>query len=84
MSETDPKPETDLVPSGETGNAKEKHFEALFDGDEIDGKIYALGDAITGLDMPTQAYLLSIGRIAELSDEQVDMRGIKKTPRKRA
>ena len=65
-------------------DVREQHFEALFDGDEIDGKTYGLGDIVTGIDLPTAAYLQSIGRIAKLSDERVESEGLKKAPRKRA
>lgn len=47
-------------------------FEALFDGDEVNGKRYALGDIITGLDAPTAHFLTSQGRIREVSGEKAE------------
>lgn len=50
--------------------SKNRKFEARFDGDEIDGKRYALGAPISGLDGPTAAFLVNSGRIREISDER--------------
>lgn len=47
----------------------DRKFRALFHGDEINGKHYAKGAGITGLDLATSTYLTQIGRIAEVSDD---------------
>ena len=47
-----------------------KNYEALFDGDEIDGKVYGLGDLVTGLDAATGAFLSETGRISEIGEER--------------
>lgn len=47
-----------------------RRYKALFDGDEINGKRYALGAPITGLDAPTAAYLVQNGRITEISEDR--------------
>lgn len=44
--------------------ADEVKLYAQFDGDEFDGKRYALGDEVKGLDAGTRDYLVSIGRIS--------------------
>lgn len=49
--------------------ARERKFETLFDGDEIEGKRYGLGETVTGLDAPTAEYLVRNGRIAEVESE---------------
>lgn len=51
---------------------RDRKFEALFDGDEIEGKRYSLGDGVTGLDAPTAEYLMRAGRLAEVDDERFD------------
>lgn len=51
-------------------DATEKKFETLFDGDEIDGKTYGLGELVTGLDAATGAFLVEVGRIAEIGDDR--------------
>lgn len=58
-------------------------FEALFDGDEVDGKRYDKGDIIVGLDAPTAHYLQSIGRIREVSDEKAKALHSEKAAEKR-
>ncbi len=50
--------------------ATDKHFRALFDGDEVNGKFYPLDAPMTGLDAPTAAYLTGAGRIIEITAEQ--------------
>jgi hypothetical protein len=49
--------------------ATAKKFRTEFDGDEIDGKFYKLGQPVTGLDGATGAYLVRIGRLTEITDE---------------
>lgn len=50
----------------------EAQFETLFDGDEINGKFYAKGDIVTGLDAATAHYLEnSVGRIQRVSDDRI-------------
>ena len=50
--------------------ARNRKFETQFDGDEIDGKVYGLGEGVTNLDAPTAEYLLGAGRLAEVDDER--------------
>lgn len=45
------------------------NYVANFEGDEIDGTTYAMGDKITGLDAGTAAYLVQNGRITPTSDD---------------
>lgn len=52
--------------------ARLRRFATLFDGDEIDGKFYRLGEPVTGLDAPTGTFLVQIGRLEEISEEHFD------------
>jgi len=54
----------------EKNEQRDRKFETLFDGDEVDGKFYGLGHGITNLDAPTSTYLVNAGRIAEVDDER--------------
>lgn len=49
---------------------RDRKFETLFDGDEIDGKRYPLGGGVTGLDAATAEYLVRQGRLAEVDDDE--------------
>lgn len=49
---------------------RDKKFETLFDGDEIDGKVYPIEAVVTGIDLPTAVYLQETGRIAAVGDER--------------
>lgn len=51
-------------------NARDRKFETLFEGDEIEGKFYPLEGGVTGLDAPTGDYLVATGRLAEVDDER--------------
>lgn len=51
---------------------RERKFETLFDGDEIDGKRYPLEAGVTGIDAPTAEFLLRNGRLAEVDDERFE------------
>lgn len=57
--------------------ASARKFVANFHGDEIDGRFYALGEGIEGLDGATAEYLTRSGRISEITDEHFD--GLEKT-----
>jgi hypothetical protein len=65
-------------------NSTDKLFKALFDGDEVNGKTYGLGEVLTNLDAPTAAYLTSIGRIEEISEETAAALEPVKKPREKA
>lgn len=54
----------------ETKPARERKFETLFDGDEIEGTFYALGDGVTGIDASIAHYLVTTGRLAEIGDDE--------------
>lgn len=62
----------------------DKFFRALFDGDEVNGKTYGLGEVLTDLDAPTAAFLTSIGRIEEITEEVAASIEPVKKPRKKA
>lgn len=51
------------------GNARNRKFRTLFNGDEIDGKFYKLGAGVTGIDAATAEYLLRAGRIEEVDED---------------
>lgn len=67
-------------------DATENNYETLFDGDEIDGKRYGLGDIVTGIDAPTGAFLVETGRIVEIGEDRLAQlkENAKKRPRAKA